>query len=250
MKDNSDQLDRRSILKRGAAALAAVGLSPAIPSAFLPASTYASSVTGKGETKMNTVKQSLKKLSLWCLGALAAVAMLHTSAHATTPQPLDIHVYISSTKDLTVDTTYYNFGALAVSSGVVASSSITVTNPSLTGIIETYTLLAGDAISDTALVNWARQNSSSSLTTDQYAIAAQFTGDGVAQAALGIMIFDGYDSVVGFLRGGFDDIFSQRFYAVGINNGDADASAFQFIGRLQGLEQGDARGDHSHFVPL
>src|SRR5258707_3988526 len=56
MKSNSDQLDRRSILKRGAAALTALGLSPAIPSTFLPASTYASSITGKGDTKMNTVK--------------------------------------------------------------------------------------------------------------------------------------------------------------------------------------------------
>jgi non-heme chloroperoxidase len=56
MKNNSDQLDRRSMLKRGAAALTALGLSPAIPLTFVPASTYASSVTRKGDTKVNTVK--------------------------------------------------------------------------------------------------------------------------------------------------------------------------------------------------
>jgi len=49
MKNNSDQLDRRNILKRGAAAVAALGLSPAIPLTFLPANTYASSITGKGD---------------------------------------------------------------------------------------------------------------------------------------------------------------------------------------------------------
>ncbi len=124
---------------------------------------------------MNSTNTRLKKISLWCLGAVAAVAMLHTRAHATTPQVLDIHVSISSTKDLTVNATFYNFGALAVSSGVVATSSITVTNPSATGIIETYTLLAGNAISDTSGTDWARQNSSSSLTADQYAIAAEFS---------------------------------------------------------------------------
>ena len=40
MEQNSDQLDRRSILKRGAAALTALGLSPAIPSTYRRARTH------------------------------------------------------------------------------------------------------------------------------------------------------------------------------------------------------------------
>jgi non-heme chloroperoxidase len=56
MRSNSDQLGRRSILKRGAAALSALGLSPAIPATFLPANMYAQPVTGKGDTRMNTVR--------------------------------------------------------------------------------------------------------------------------------------------------------------------------------------------------
>jgi hypothetical protein len=40
MKNNSDRLDRRSILKGGAAALTALGLSPAIPSTFLTVNTH------------------------------------------------------------------------------------------------------------------------------------------------------------------------------------------------------------------
>src|SRR5262249_9212822 len=56
MTNNSNQLDRRSILKRGAAAVTALGLSPAIPPMFLPANTCASPVTAKGDSTMNTVK--------------------------------------------------------------------------------------------------------------------------------------------------------------------------------------------------
>src|SRR5258708_3210929 len=56
MKDNSDQLDRRSILKRGAAAVTALGLSPAIPLSFLPANSYAAQVDRKGGRTMKGVK--------------------------------------------------------------------------------------------------------------------------------------------------------------------------------------------------
>jgi len=56
MKSNADRIDRRSILKSGAAALTTLGLSPVIPLALLPAETQASSITNKGDTNVNTVR--------------------------------------------------------------------------------------------------------------------------------------------------------------------------------------------------
>src|SRR5690348_85878 len=56
MKTNSDQIDRRTVLKGSAAALTALGLAPAIPWTFLPAKTYTSPINGKGDTKVNTVR--------------------------------------------------------------------------------------------------------------------------------------------------------------------------------------------------
>ena len=65
------------------------------------------------------------------------------------------------------------------------------------------------------------------------AIGAQFPRHGIAEPGFGIMIFDGYDRMVGFLRGGLNDILGQRLHAVGIDKCDANASILQFIGRLQ-----------------
>jgi hypothetical protein len=91
--------------------------------------------------------------------------------HAANPQNLDIHVSISNTKDLTVSSTYYNFGALAVNSSSV-STAITVTNPLATGLLETFTIKGDTATADGGGVNWVL---ASSTGTNQYALAAQFS---------------------------------------------------------------------------
>jgi hypothetical protein len=51
MTNNSNQNDRRRILKGGAAALTALGLSPAIPLGFLPAKANASQLLEKETRK-------------------------------------------------------------------------------------------------------------------------------------------------------------------------------------------------------
>ena len=118
-----------------------------------------------------------KSCSLWLAGAVIALLASVTSVKAANPQNLDIHVSISNSKDLTVDSTFYNFGALPVSSAAVTSAAITVTNPSSTGLIETYTIKGDTATADAGGVNWVLAASSG---TDQYAMSAQFSNSAPA----------------------------------------------------------------------
>jgi hypothetical protein len=120
---------------------------------------------------MKVQKQRLKKLSLWLVAAGAAVLFTASPAKATTPQPLDIKVSISNVKDLTVDTTYYDFRALSVNVGSVTATAITVTNAS-GGLVSTYTIQGADANSTQAGTTWILDTSTG--TVDHYKLAAQF----------------------------------------------------------------------------
>ena len=111
------------------------------------------------------------KVRLWLAGAALVLAASVVPSHAANPQNIDIHVSISNTKNLTVSSTYYNFGALAVNASSV-STSIDVTNPLTTGLVETYTIKGDTATADAGGVNWVL---AASTTTDQYALAAQFS---------------------------------------------------------------------------
>jgi hypothetical protein len=91
----------------------------------------------------------MKTNKLWLALAALAVLAIASTAKAANPQNLDIRVSINATKDLTVDSTYYTFAAIPVSSEAVSASSITVTNSS-TGLIQTYTLQGADAYTLTA----------------------------------------------------------------------------------------------------
>ena len=110
------------------------------------------------------------KIILWCMGMMFAVAAFHSPAKAATSAVIDIRVSINATKSLTVGATTYNYGPLAVNISSV-SSSILVTNAS-SSIIETYTLLAGNAVSDAAGTDWTL---AASTSTNQYALGAQFS---------------------------------------------------------------------------
>jgi len=79
-------------------------------------------------------------------------------------------------------------------------------------------------------------------------VPAQFAGDRVAKATLGIMILDGDDSVFCLLRGGENFLFAKRLYAVSVNDGDVDAFAFQGIRGFQRFKQRDARRDNCDLV--
>ena len=116
---------------------------------------------------MNTVK----KLSLWLVGAALGVIVVIAPAKADDPHNLDIHVSINATKSLSVSSTFYNFGALSASVSSVTATAITVTNTSGV-LIETYTVQGANAISDTAGTNWTL---AASTGTDQYTLAAQFS---------------------------------------------------------------------------
>jgi hypothetical protein len=103
--------------------------------------------------------------------AFAAVfgAIAASSARADDPRLIDIKVSINATKSVTSNTTSYNFTALSVNTSSV-SSRIVITNDS-TSIIETYRLMAGNAISDTNGTDWTLNTTTG---TNQYALAAQF----------------------------------------------------------------------------
>ena len=114
--------------------------------------------------------KTLTQMKLWLIGAALVVAGLAGQAQAATSVPLDIHVSINATKSLTAATTYYNYGALNVSVSSV-SSALAITNNS-GGLVETYTMTAGNAISDSGGVAWTLAASAGS---DQYALAGQFS---------------------------------------------------------------------------
>ncbi len=117
---------------------------------------------------------------MWLLMAAVAVSGLTSEARAyTQSKGLDIHVSITASKSLAVNTTYYDFGALAVNATVVSASSITVTNDS-GGLIETYTIQGASATAVGTGTDWVL---ASSAGTDQYALSAQFSDPGNIQAA-------------------------------------------------------------------
>ena len=123
------------------------------------------------------MKSTSKKL--WLALAVIGVIGLASEAKAYTPsQNLDIRVSIAASKSLSVNTTYYNFGALPISSTVVSASSITVTNDS-GGLVETYTLQGASATPVGAGTEWVLASSAGS---DQYALAAQFSEVGNIQS--------------------------------------------------------------------
>ena len=71
MRNELDQISRRSIVKGGAAALTALGSSPAVPLSFLPVNAHASSVDERGDMKMNTVRSKDEAEIYyrdWCFG--------------------------------------------------------------------------------------------------------------------------------------------------------------------------------------
>jgi hypothetical protein len=114
--------------------------------------------------------KTLTQMKLWLIGAALVVAGLAGQAQAATSVPLDIHVSINATKSLSAATTYYNYGAQNVSVSSV-SSALAITNNS-GGLVETYTMTAGNAISDSGGVAWTLAASAGS---DQYALAGQFS---------------------------------------------------------------------------
>src|SRR5882672_6548653 len=104
---------------------------------------------------------------LWLALAVFGLMGLASEAKAYTPsQPLDIRVSINASKSLSVNTTFYNFGALPISSTVVSASSITVTNDS-GGLVETYTIQGASATPVGAGTNWVLAASGGQ---DQYAL--------------------------------------------------------------------------------
>ena len=106
------------------------------------------------------------------LGLVAVVAAFSvTEAHAVNPQNLDITVSINAAKSLSVNTTFYDFGALSVNVSSVSLSSITVTNNS-GALIETYTLQGANAASTGGGTTWTL---AASPGTDIYALAGQFS---------------------------------------------------------------------------
>jgi len=112
----------------------------------------------------------LKKLSLGLIGAAFGMFAMATPALAVNPQFLDITVSINATKSLSVNTTTYGFGAMAVNISSVSLTPITVTNDS-GALIETYTLQGANAIS----VGGANWTLAASPGSDIYALAAQFS---------------------------------------------------------------------------
>ena len=117
------------------------------------------------------MKHTTKRL--WLALAALAVMAVASDVKAAFPNPtqaLDIRVSINAQKSLEVGTTWYNFGAMPISSTVVSGSSIAVWNDS-GGLVETYTLPASSAIALGGGTNWVL---AAAAGQDQYALGAQF----------------------------------------------------------------------------
>src|SRR4051812_40844073 len=93
----------------------------------------------KQKKKKEEIMKSITKLSLWFIGAALSLGLFTSQAHADDPHNLDIHVSISGSKSLSVNTTYYDFGQMAVNTSSVSATDIQVTNNSNV-FIETYTI--------------------------------------------------------------------------------------------------------------
>jgi len=128
----------------------------------------------KNNKRRNTMKNTMKKM--WLALAAFAVIGFASEAKATYPNPsqhIDINVSITASKSLEVDTTYYTFGALPISSTAVSGSSITVTNDS-GGLVETYTITGASAVAVGVGTDWVL-SSVGTPGQDQYALSAQFS---------------------------------------------------------------------------
>ena len=109
----------------------------------------------------------------WYLGALLLIAGFVSKSNAASTATINISVSISATKSVSVNTTFYVFGALNLSTTSVATSSITVTNNS-GGFIETYTLQGANATADVGgESNWTLN--ATSTGTNQYRLGAMFS---------------------------------------------------------------------------
>ena len=94
--------------------------------------------------KMQKARRS--KVGFWVLAAAAVVLAIKAPAQAATSFSLDIKVSINATKALTVGSTHYNFGALAVNTSSVSATAVLVTNTS-GALLQTYTLQGANAAS-------------------------------------------------------------------------------------------------------
>jgi len=119
----------------------------------------------------------LNKLTRWFVGAAIIFAGFSSQLKAADYVDIDIHVSINATKEVLASATYYYFGAININSSTNGVNSITITNNS-TGITETYTVKGGTATSDTLGTNWNLVPSSTSVGSETYAMAVQFTGAG------------------------------------------------------------------------
>ena len=120
---------------------------------------------------MNRVNR-LRKTGLWLL-ALGVLGLTHVvTSHAATSAAIDIKVSISATKSLSIGTTHYNFGALAVNTSSVSASAIAVTNDS-GSLLETYTLQGANAASTGGGTTW--NIAASTGVIDEYVLAGQFS---------------------------------------------------------------------------
>ncbi len=116
----------------------------------------------------------MKHITLWLIGAAFA---LTSHLQAADYVDIDIHVSINAIKDVSVDTTYYDFGALNVSASSNSVTAIVVTNDS-TGLTQTYTIIGDTATSDASGTDWILETSSDTIGNNTYAMAAQFTDAG------------------------------------------------------------------------
>ena len=114
-----------------------------------------------------------KKISQWLLGAALLFAAFSSPAQAALTANVDIKVSINATKSIQViGTTTYTFGALSLNTSSNSATAIVIRNDS-DAYIETYRLLAGDAIADVAGENnWTL---AASTAPDTYSLAAQFS---------------------------------------------------------------------------
>ncbi len=119
----------------------------------------------------------MKHLSLWLLGATFALVGLSQQVRAADYVDIDIHVSINATKEVTVDTSYYNFGAININSSSNSVSALVIHNNS-TGLTQTYTIIGGTATSDASGTDWNLVTSSDSIGSNTYAMAAVFTDAG------------------------------------------------------------------------
>jgi hypothetical protein len=117
------------------------------------------------------------RIKLAVLSAVVVIAGLASRTQAADFVDMDIHVSINAAKDVTVDTTFYYFGAVDINASSNSVTPIQVTNNS-SALIQTYTIKGGTATSDTAGTDWNLVAASNTVGSNTYALAAQFTGTG------------------------------------------------------------------------